>query len=170
MKQNLILISLILCNTSVYAKELKGKVGLGIGDDGEAKLSYFLSNKLSIKYGFYISDRDRDRVASSSHEKREFLAQSIGLRKYLSDPIPYSWFIDVDYINTRVTYSGITSNEDYDGNTYGLYGGFEYWLNDSISIDGRLGVEVYDKTYDSLNEDGHYFPTTNLSINYTFGT
>lgn len=162
-----LILTILLCSSVAHAADNAGRVGVGIGDDSEVKLLIFLSDSVSIKYGVYFNEYNRSETVDNNYSRDQF-TQVLGIRKYTGLPKNYQWFFDFEYSRRNVQYSGDTLNEDNDQTILGGYTGVEYILDSNVSVDARLGIELYETDFETFKDNGSYFPTTNISLNYLF--
>lgn len=160
---------LLVTISSANAADKTGRFGIGIGDVSEVKLIMLLNDSVSVKYGFYVNEFDSILNSNASPGySRDQIVHILGARLYTDKPEVYRWFVDIEYAINKITYAGDINNQSYDQTTLGGYSGVEYYLSDKVSIDARLGIEFYERKYETFREEGEYFPTTNMSLNYLF--
>ena len=165
MKKILVLFVLFLSASFLEAAEKSGRVGLGIGDDGVVRIFFFVNNSLSLKFGIYNSE---STVKSSTPYTSKSSVTAIEARKYLEQSEKeYDWFLELGYttIDTTISCRGCIDSKRVD--TSG-WAGVEYFLNDKISVDARLGIGLYNTEYATATYEvsGQFYPTTLLSLSH----
>jgi hypothetical protein len=178
MKKILVFFVFFLSASFLEAAEKSGRVGLGIGDDGVVRIFFFVNNSLSLKFGLYNSEYT---VSSTTPYTRKRSVTAIEARKYfeqsekftVNDAVifinEYDWFIELGYTTIDVRYDVAVDSNSKRVDTSG-WAGVEYFLNDKISVDAKLGIVLYNTEYATYEVSGQFFPTTLLSLNYLFGT
>ncbi|MDH4274000.1 MAG: hypothetical protein OEW08_03065 [Gammaproteobacteria bacterium] len=167
MKALMVVAAALFASVEAHAEGYSGRLGIGIGDDGEVKAIIFVTDYISLRYGYYHSTRHVDANSGSSYTQSTVI-NSLGVRNYFTSIQNTSAFVDLEYSQNQTNYAGQTTLESYKSQVYGMYSGIEYRFNENVSVAGRFGIEFYTTNFQSYVADGNYFPTTNLSVNYIF--